>query len=145
MLKWPLPTTLSPCPLLGGWQRTIWWSQLDPTLWCISSPLPPTLSPTPYQPSSPMMPHPSPSLHMITSNGLTSLSMASPPESLLPVGLTPPWSAIRCSSPTTLGIIPSATPSHYPGSDHHPPTAPVLSCPLWLHLRIPLGNLCNHF
>src|SRR6266702_1076453 len=92
-----------------------------------------------------MTPHPSLSPHVKMSSGPTSLSMASPPEFPLPVGLTPPLSAIRCSSLTTLGITPSTLPSLCPGSGHHPLTAMVPSCHLWWHLRTPLGILFTPF
>ncbi len=92
-----------------------------------------------------MTPHPSLSPHVKMSSGPTSLSMASPPEFPLPVGLTPPLSAIRCSLLTTLGITPSTLPSLCPGLGHHPLTAMVPSCHLWWHLRTPLGILFTPF
>src|SRR6266702_2546966 len=88
------------------------WSQLDLTLRCINSHKPHTSFPIPYQPSSPMTPHPSLSPHMKMSSGPASLSTASPPEFLLPMGLTPLLSASRCSWQITLPSGPST--SHSP-------------------------------
>ncbi len=104
-----MPTTQFPCLPLGGLRRTTSWSQLVLTLRHINSCKPPTSSPTPYQFTSPMIPHPSPSPCMKMSNGLTSLSTASPPELLHPTGLTPLLSACRHSWQITLPSIPSTS------------------------------------
>src|SRR6266702_475915 len=107
-----MPTTRFPCLPLGGLRRTTLWSWLYLTLWCINSRKPPTSSLTPYRFTSPTIPHPSPSPHMKMSNGLASLSTASPPEFLHPACLTPLLSACRHSWQITLPSTLSA--SHSP-------------------------------
>src|SRR6266702_1260362 len=107
-----MPTTRFPCLLLGGLRSATSWSWLDPTLRRINSRKPPTSFLTPYRPISPTTLHPSPSLPVKMSSGPASLSTASPPELLLPVGLTPLLSASRRSWQITLPSGPFA--SHSP-------------------------------